>query len=412
MAKSGSRGVVLLIVAMLVAALAYRFWPRGSSSEVVDAGAVDAAVASVDSATRTADAATVVIADAEVEDDRPVYPPPLDSEGFDIAAISNAGDKVLLHRRTREPGDIPAYKVLDIATGDAVAEVEMPAWKFLGIDSDEKPATDEERRRDVEKVLPLLAGFPLGAGGEIAASPDGKSGAFNDGDPLYVLHKNRVTKLPFPAAYDPHILADGKTLMFRGYDGEFDGPGTGRYSLFWVSLDGGKPQKIASTEGSAHWALSFDGRTLRTFATDGKYVPTCLIEIPLVKPFKISRKRCIDAVDATVGLSRGGDHVGWLSVGQPEAPATLGKKRDLTMRLRLLEIERGSVPIDHVTNGWFLVGDRGRVLLEADGKFFDLRGTSVRAIESPGYSITHCRFYSDSAIVCPSGGSITRFELD
>jgi hypothetical protein len=406
MAKSGNRGVGLLIGIMIVAALVYRFWPGRSAKHEP---APDAAIA-VDAASKvvTPDAATPEIpAPEEVEP-----PVGLSPDGYLIEAIATAGDKVLLSRNARSPGEVPSYRLVTIATGAVEAAVELPAHKFIGVDDpDPVVPTMADKIADAEKMLPLLRSLPLGAAETFAVSPDGTRAAFNDGDHLYLLHEGKATKLAFPAAYAPGFLPDGKTLLFRGYDGEYDGPGTGRYSLFSMPVEGGKAQKIAGTEGAGLWALSADGRALRTFVADSKYVATCLIEIPLVKPFKVGRKRCIDAVDASVELSRGGDFVAWMTPLGTATPATFGTKRDVHFRLRVLELERGGVPFDHLTNGDVLIGDRGRVLVEAEDRFYDIDGATVREIKSLRRSTIGCSFYSDSAIVCPTGESIETFDI-
>ncbi len=393
MGKSG-RAIVWLIIAMIVAALAYRFWPRGSSS--TDAPPADAVV----EPTR--------VEPKRVEPKRvePPKQPIVDTQFtpsvWQVYAISTAGDKVLLYR----DGQGAAYRVVVIATGLVEAEHELSSHQTEDEPSDATLVASHVA--DYQKLWPLLKEFPLGAAFQTAATPDGKRGAFGYNDQLYVMRGGKPFKVPLPAAYAPMIV--DSTVLFRGYDGQWDGPGTGRYSLFAMSLDSGKPTKIAATLAAIdNFAVSSDGKTLRIVVAELPWVAPCVLEIPLAAPFKVTRKRCVDG-DGHIALSRHGDRFAWSLPLDVDSDATIGRARMARQRVRVLELERGSVPFDQTTGGSFLISDRGRMVIEDAETTYDIDGATTREVEVARIA-DYCKFIDDSRVVCPHQDAIKVVDL-
>ena len=89
----------------------------------------------------------------------------------------------------------------------------------------------EPRERSRARGRGALAPFPFGAGGRIAASPDGKHVVFNGGDWLFTAEQGQVGgRISNEASYEPLFTPDGKSLVFRREKGKYDGV-EGRYEL-------------------------------------------------------------------------------------------------------------------------------------------------------------------------------------
>ncbi len=401
MANRSGRALALLIVAMIGVAVWWRFRGRGGDEASPKLVSTDASVA-VDAVAVREPPVDVerIVADAAIE---PVRRRFKESE-FRIVGLSLDGKRALLHRdSTWRNLATPSYRVFTVDTGKLEAEVELPTFKL----GQEPVPGDDERATDVLRAGPLLRDFPLGAGGTIAVSPDGKSAAFNIGDPLHVVLAGKRRKLPFPAAYDPMILADGQTLLFRGYDGRVAGPESeGKYSLFWMSLDGGKPQKVPATETTHGWRLSRSGDALRIVVGDSPTFAPCVLEVPLVKPLKVTRKRCVD--HGEIQMSPAGDWLGWTSPLATDEPATFGEGT-ARLRSRTIEFATGNLGFDVSVPGWFTLADTGRAVFEL-GVVRDL--VNGRARELPLASATSCVFRGGSELVCVDGDSVAVIDLD
>lgn len=411
MANRSGRGLALLIVAMLAAAVWWRFRSRGSDPADNPQAAVsiaDASAGAIDAPPHEVRDVHVVAVDATVT---PTARRTLRESGYRLVRLSLDGKLALLHRDTNQLATAPSYRVIVVDTGALEAEVELATFK-LG-DSDEPFSSDDERAADVLRTGPLLARFPLGAGGPIAVSPDGKSAAFNIGDELHVVTGGKRRKLPLPAAYDPMMLADGQTLLFRGYDGRVAGPHSdGKYSLFWVPLAGGKPQKVAGSDTVHDWRLSRSGDVLRIVVGELPAFAGCVLEVPLVKPFKVTRKRCVD--NDEIEMSPTGDWLAWHAPAT-ETDATFGGGK-ATMRIRALELSTGKLGLDVYSHGWVALADTGRAVIE--GSHAELGALTVhdvangRVRELALATASSCMFRGGGELVCVDGDRVAVIDLD
>jgi hypothetical protein len=308
-----------------------------------------------------------------------------------VVSVSSDGKRALLSRYAGAQG-IGNYRVVDIAAHKVEDEVELDALA--------KTTVDAELTKEMTRARELLKGFPLGAGGVVASAPDGKRGAFNNVDHMYVADETKSTRIPIPAGYYPMVMADGKTLLFSGYAGK-NKRGSGNYMLHSVGLEGGAPKKVANTDGFVGtWGLSRDGRTLRILVSDLPDVATCVVEVSL-PALQVTNRRCLDG-DQFSKLSPSGNWVAW----------------HLDGKLRAMEISSGNV-VAYEIKGIVTVAisDSGRMLVDnnimADHKgTFDLAGGKQRRVKLPGLAVSHCRFRGDSDLICADGTAAVVVDLD
>jgi len=301
--SSSWKGWLLAFAALLVA---IRWWRcRSEPGAPAGGGAVvstprDAAVAA-DAAVAprpppNVDAAVALEVDAAPRGPAPVF------DDWHLHAISLDGRTALVSSDDlfKTP---PHYQVIAIDTGVVEADLELKElFEISGQLSNEGVA------RDLRRARSHLKRFPLGSGGRIASSPDGERGAFNYVDATHVVTGDTVgAAIRLPAVYDPLITPDGATLVVRGYDGRV--ADDGKYSLFTLPIGGGRPRKVAGTDGwNGSWALSKTGSLRIVVGQRG--IPTCVLDISLAAPFRVGAKQCFDGAEPLdVELSPSGDWI-------------------------------------------------------------------------------------------------------
>jgi len=344
-------------------------------------------------ATVTTDAAVVEppVMDAAIaiEPDEPPPPekPRYDGPPLEIGALSADGKRALLV--TLEGQHVtPRLRVVVIDTGAVETDVELAALDMIEDPKSEAVISDLVRARAV------LRGFPLGTHrfARIASSSDGARGAFNVGDPLHLVDGDKLgAKLALPAAYDPMITPDNMLLM-RGYDGRIDGEG--KYSLFAVPLTGGKPKKIAGTDGIVgRWVVH--DHVLRTVVSQLPAIATCVLEIPLTKPYKVTSRVCPEAATSDdIALSPSGTWVTWVA----------GEGED--RRVRSMELATKRVDMDVEQSGFANISDDGHVVFSQydSATVWDPKSKELR--ESAAAIDHGCVFRTATELVCPDGGSV------
>jgi len=392
--SSGWKVWLLAFVALLVA---IRWWRCRSASEPPpgDGAAAparrDAAVA--DAAAPATRPVPIVDAPVAVEVDAALRAPAPVFDDWNLEAISLDGTTALVSKYDsfKTP---PHYQVIAIDTGVVEADLELKElFEISGQLSTEGVATDLRRARS------HLKRFPLGSGGRIASTPDGERGAFNYVDATHVVTGDTVgAAIRLPAAYDPLVTPDGTTLVVRGYDGRI--AGSGKYSLFTLPIGGGKPKKVAGTDGwNGHWALSKTGSLRIVVGQPG--IPTCVLDVALVAPFRVGPKQCFDGAEPLdVELSPSGDWIAWSVAGEGEGAP----------RVRSVELTTGRAGIDVRHPGFLTVADNGRVLVVGNGTTYDYDATSG----SPRTIDLHdlgCIFRGGSELVCWRAGAIVKIDL-
>ncbi|NVB78532.1 MAG: hypothetical protein HOV81_09080 [Kofleriaceae bacterium] len=244
---------------------------------------------------------------AEPPDPTPPRParPAMARESWFVQRVSADGKKVLLRDTTRDAqGREPLrYRVILTDANTIESDVSLPALAALPLETlldsgGEKPGAkldlnDPAISSELIKIGPILAPFALGHGGRIAASPDGAHVAFNAGDWILTAERGVIgARLSTAASYDPWFTPDGKTLIYRRMTGTFDGI-EGKYELYATSVDGtAKPSRIAGTAGAWEPFVATKD-AVRFIATAGPHAKTCVVEVPLVAPFKAKRLGCV-----------------------------------------------------------------------------------------------------------------------
>ena len=324
---------------------------------------------------------------------------------FRLLCVSRDGKHALLYDDGERVNEPPRYREIAIGTGAIEAEVELDTFITVGIDETQPPDDPAARAADLAKVRAVLRDFPLGAGGTFASSPDGSRGAFNEGDYLRTTSGDTIgPRVKLPAAYDPLILADGKTLLMRGYDGELAGPGTGKYSLFAMPIDGsGKLTKIAGTDGlDGRWALATSGDALRLVVSQPPQIPTCAIEVSLVKPFHVTQRRCLPPVEHAA-LSPSGERVVWEELPTGEPP---------NHRVRTMSFATGKVELDVMVDGSVAVSDTGHLVAETPGGVRDYVDGQPRdfTLARP-ISLLDSTFRGANELVYAHDGTVSALDL-
>ncbi|MDQ3336252.1 MAG: hypothetical protein M4D80_13875 [Myxococcota bacterium] len=280
-----------------------------------------------------------------------------------------------------------AFRVVEIDSKKVETDLELPALSDL-----EDPAS-EAVMSDLVRARAVLRDFPLGAHrfGQVASSTDGTLGAFNVGDPLHLVAGDKLgRKVALPAAYDPMITADG-TLLFRGYDGRIDDEG--KYSLFAMPVAGGKPKKIAGTDGfSGVRAVSSRTSSLRIVVSQPPTIPTCVLDVSLTKPFRVLSKACPEEgkYEGMVELSPAGDFLAWST----------------EERVRSMELSTKRIDLDTVQAGSLWVSDEGRVVIatESGTVVWEPKRKEVR--DSTASIDYRCVWRNANEMVCADGGNV------
>jgi hypothetical protein len=343
----------------------------------------------------------------------PPVRPPLYESDYWIHAISTDGKRALLVEGTN---DTKSLRVVTIETGKVEADVAMTA--YTSDTPDAATLADE-----MVRARALLRGFPLGAGGKIAATPDGTAGAYQNGDDILPMRGDTVApKLNTPAAYDPMFL-DGKTLLARTYHGRVKLPPSqvegavdaeGVYSFGWATLDSPAVHEVDGTfDWNGAWALSESGDLLRIVARQAPDTTSCVVEIALTRPFHVTRKRCLEHTDQLdLKLSPHGKWVAWPTRGGDDAPA----------RLRTMNVETGEIGIDisatgdgdiaSLASGTLVVTDGGRLVAESTmgdvARTVDPQTKEVSRVTLPhAGNLYRCLARGDRELVCEDDGSVS-----
>jgi hypothetical protein len=344
-----------------------------------------------------------------------------------VQAISADGTRALLW----ETGDLPSklhFRVVEIASDKTLQDIDLPALSKLPLET----VNDDNSVRSVKLALdtpeiaaelraigPVLAGFPLGAGGRIAAAPDGKHVAFNAGDWIYTAVDGKVAgRVANESAYHPWFTPDGKTLLFYRQSGMLSGVET-KYELYATSADGKAPvQRIAGTaEIHEQFALTDKG-TLRAVASAPPAIPTCAIEVQLTAPYRVKKLGCLPDKEQTMScvLSPKGAWFACETVKElPELdPNSTTEKADGTVvhnhkkryRLRSVDAVTGKVGTDLIDPASLsAISDSGVLILLGRDKMlaYDNHGAS-HEITGGGHASLYTHFTGEHTLVMDIDG--------
>ena len=341
-----------------------------------------------------ADAAVAVqppVADAAPVEDKPEPPakPAYDGPALLIGALSADRSRALLvslesYRHAQR------YRVVKIDDGTIETDLDLAAFGEME-DSGSQAVLD-----DVVRARAVLRGFPLGSGrfSRIASSADGTRGAFEAGDPMYLVEGDkRGAKVALPAAYNPLIGPDG-TLWMRGYDGQIDGEG--KYSLFALAGAGPKPKKIAGTDAyTGLWHLT-KTNTLRIVVSQPPTIAPCVVDVSLTKPYKVLSKFCPErALDGSIEMSPSGDYIAWAIDDGEE-----------TRHVKVMEYATKQETLDVKREGNLWISDEGRVVFvtNSETSVWEPKLKSFR--ESTAEVDYQCEWRNANEMVCADGGSV------
>jgi hypothetical protein len=374
--------VLWMLVVAIGAGLFIRFKCRASSDK-------PAAVKPEQPQPVTADALVVETPPSDAATiDEPVQPPEPPTPAYSgsdlsIGALSADRKRALL---VPVDGHI-TFRVVDIDSKKVETDLALPAL------SDIEDPTAEAVISDLVRARAVLRDFPLGAHrfGQIASSSDGTRGAFNVVDQLHLVAGDKLgTKVASPAAYEPMITPDG-TLLFRGYDGRIGDEG--KYSLFAMPATGGKPKKIAGTDGfSGVRAVSSRTSSLRIVVSQPPTIPTCVLDVSLTKPVRVLAKVCPEdgKYEGMVELSPAGDFLAWST----------------EERVRSMELSTKRIDLDTVLAGSLWVSDEGRVVIatESGTVVWEPKRKEVR--DSTASIDYRCMWRNANEMVCVEGGNV------
>ena len=348
-----------------------------------------------------------VAADAAIENAPELHTPVPDSN-FTLVRLSSDGKHALLIE-LGSIGDTPQLRAVAVDTGAVEAQVELASFRVPRDDEPAQPPDPARKLADLTRARALLAGFPLGAGEIIAASPDGTRGAFNEGDYLHTMVGDKLgPRAKLPAAYAPMVLPDGKTLLMRGYAGEIDGPGTGKYGLFAMPLDGTKPVEIAGTEDMGVWVLDSGDAALRIAIDVPPNKESCVVEVPLAQ-LRVARRRCV-AAGAHPTLSPHGDKIAWTTPLDSDADSTIGPPGKARQRIRVMDFATGAIELDVITPGFVTLSDSGHVVIDRFDVALDVVDGKSRTF-APTTSLASCLFRGAHELVCVHGDSVAVTDL-
>ncbi len=243
------------------------------------------------------------------------------------------------------------FRVIEVDTNKVEADLELDALSALpletmldggGLKPIKLDLSKPELAADLKHAAAALAPFPFGAGGRIAASPDGKHVVFNGGDWLFAGENGHVGgRLSNEASYGPLFTPDGKSLLFRREKGTYDGV-EGRYELYVTSADGRLPPKeLAGTAGVFETMAPSDHGTLRVMVSSEPFVKTCVLDVGLVAPFKVQKVACLPGDEKEIGCVLS-PHGTWLACTTSREL----KPHDLAFRTRTLDLATGKVVLD------------------------------------------------------------------
>jgi hypothetical protein len=321
--------------------------------------------------------ASVAVDDEPVpEDDPPAYNGP----ELVIGALTADRKRALLIPVQGEQW----WRVVEIDSGKIETDLELESF------AEPSDPANEALLGDLVRARAVLRDFPLGAHrfGQVASTADGTRGAFNAGDPLHLVAGDKLgAKIALPAAYEPMITPDG-TLLMRGYDGRIDDEG--KYSLFAMPIAGGKPKKIAGTDGfTGIRAISSAG--LRIVVAQPPSIPTCVLDISLAKPVRVIAKVCPEGkYEGDITLSPSGDYLAWSTED----------------RVRSMELATKRVDLDVERSGNLFVSDEGRVVIANDDGVV-VWEPKLQQLRDSAKEIDHrCMWRNANEMVCTENGTV------
>lgn len=366
-----------MLVVAVAAGLLIRFKCRASDDKAAPVQPAEPVVA--DAAEVPAnDAAIDAAIDAAVADEP--APPAYNGPDLAIGALTADRKRALL---VPVQGEL-WWRVVDIDSGKIEIDLELPAFA-----EPEGPAS-EAVLGDLVRARAVLRDFPLGAHrfGQVATTADGTRGAFNVGDSLYLVAGDQLgAKLPLPAAYDPMITPDG-TLLLRGYDGRIDDEG--KYSLFAMPVTGGKPKKVAGTDGYLG-LRAISSTALRIVVSQPPSIPTCVLDVSLTKPVRVVAKVCPEGnYEGDITLSPSGDYLAWSTED----------------RVRSMEVATKRVDLDIERSGNLFVSDEGRVVI-VNGDGTVVWEPKLKQLRASSKEVDHrCMWRNANEMVCAENGTV------
>jgi hypothetical protein len=317
--------------------------------------------------------------------------------------VAVSGDRALLG--VLQPlGRAPELRVVDIATNEVVARAELMAvgalpkrqWATHDYDVQLDKALHGNRllAEDLAGLAPVLAGFPLKAGGGYAALDAANVAFALDEQRTDVMRGGDPHAQSLRDAADPWIAPDGATLLYKRPDG-----------LHAMPFAGGAATKIPGTEHLLRHApvVVRSATVLRTVETTHDRRSLCATDISLAQQ-RVGRRTCAPPTCAACSvagfsLSPAGEWLAWIEVDANSA----------RVRVHAMNLATGAVSVDGaVPEGEDLVlavSDRGRVHLGAGEVAHELApGTAVRK-HARDAALRDCVFRGDQ-LVCVRGDRV------
>ncbi len=292
-----------------------------------------------------APAPVVAAAAGRTEPKRPV-------EHWFFEWLSRDGKRALLRRLDGNAGSTLQTRVVDVDTGETVAEETFPELARIphvtaGRDDSDLPELDGVLSTaafgdDLVRGARVANAFPFGSCGRLSAAPVGGMIAFNVGDWIYVADKaghvrKRITR---DAAYDPRFTPDGKFILFRRISSMVEGA-RARYELNVVPADLSSPPRILAGTGGARDRFVVDdaGNAAVAVTSQEPYAKTCLVSIALKTPFAVKKLACLEGSEP-LAESVLSPHGKWAVL------TTRAAKGNTTWRVRVVSLADGKVVRD------------------------------------------------------------------
>ena len=288
---------------------------------------------------------------------------PTRARSWYLASLTTDGKHALLKELMQSHGE--SFRVVNVDTNQVEAELALPLYSAIPMESMNDSGTPNHTNIDVSApelgaelvhAAAILAQFPLGASPRIAATPDGHHVAFNGGDWMYVAADGKVgARLASQASYQPWFSPDGKTLIFSRERGAMTD-----YALYATSVDGKAPlRQLAGTNGTKDKLGLTDHGSVRVIAATGAHDHTCVLDIGLAAPNRVTRKACFvdDEKLVECTLSPAGT---WLACSSSK----VGPDHQDIFHVRAMEEATGKLTTDFIGFGLpTAVRDDGHVVL-------------------------------------------------
>lgn len=349
-----------------------------------------------------------------------------------IQSVSTDGKHVLLRELTDDSAT-QHFRVAAADTDATEADLTLPVISSLPLESlydggGTKPVkldmSTPGLAEELAKAGKLLGAFPFGAGGRLAAAPDGSHVAFNGGDWIFTAIDGKVqTRVSAEASYSPWFTPDGKTLLFRRENGLIDGV-EGKYELYATSVDGKRAaRELVGTAGVFETFALTDHDTLRVLVTSEPHIKTCVVEIGLASPYRVKQLGCLASHEKVVScvLSPKGAWLGCSTVSElkqldpnsvsihPDGSRTFDHKRQF--RLRTMDVATGKVYVDRAQTGTpSAISDDGLFVIYGDP--LTLIDTHDKARELAAGNVglfTH--FRNTTELITETGGAIKVIDV-